>query len=61
MLSMTAQIYNMAATGASGIWANPLILVELIAVTFAVTSGLAGRVAILCEDLRHKRLFGRNR
>ena len=61
MLSMPAQIYNMAATAASAIRINPLILVVLIAVALAIVTGLAGRVAILCEDLRYTRFFGRNR
>jgi hypothetical protein len=60
MLSMTAQIYNIAATAASTIWMNPLILVGLIAVALATVTGLAGRLAILCEDLRYTRFFGRN-
>ncbi|GAG62854.1 unnamed protein product [marine sediment metagenome] len=61
MLSMTIQIYNMAATAASAIWMNPFTLVELIAVVLAIVTGLAGRLAILCEDLRSTRYIGRNR
>jgi hypothetical protein len=64
MLSMTTQIYNItataAATAASAISVNPLILVGLIAIALVIVTGLAGRVAILCEDLRYTRLFGRN-
>ncbi len=61
MLSMPAQIYNVAATAASAIWMNPVILFGLIAVVLAIVTGLAGRVAILCEDLRYTRFFSRNR
>ena len=61
MRSMTAQIYNMAATAASAISLNPLILVGLLAVVLAIVTGLAGRVAIVCDDLRYSRLFARNR
>ncbi len=53
MLSMTTQIYNMAAAAASAIWMNPLILVGLIAVVLAIVTGFAGRLAILLEDLRY--------
>jgi hypothetical protein len=61
MLSMNAQIYNMAVTAASTLWMNPLILVGLIAVTLVIVTGLAGRLVILCEDLRYTRFFGRTR
>jgi hypothetical protein len=61
MLGMTAQIYNIAATAASAIPMNPLLLVALIAVVLAIVTGLAGRLAVLCEDLRYTRFFGRNR
>jgi hypothetical protein len=61
MPSMPAQIYNLAFTASSAIWINPLILVGLIALVLAVVTGLAGRLAILCEDLRYKRFLGRNR
>jgi hypothetical protein len=60
MLGMTSQIYNVAATAASAIWMNPLILVELVAVVLAIVTGLAGYLVILCEDLRYTRFFGRN-
>jgi hypothetical protein len=60
-MSMTAQIYNMATSAASAIWMNPLILVELVAVALAIVTGLAGRLAILCEDLRYTRLSAPNR
>ncbi len=61
MRSMTAQIYNTAATAASAISVNPLIVVGLLAVVMAIVTGLAGRVAIVCDDLRYSRLFARNR
>ncbi len=61
MHSMTAQIYNMATTAASAIWMNPVTLVELVAVALAIVTGLAGRLVILCEDLRYTRLSARNR
>ena len=61
MIGMTAQIYNTAATAAFAIWMNPLILVELLVVVLAIVTGLAGRVAILYEDLRYTRRFGRIR
>ena len=61
MLSMNTQIYNMAVTAATAIWANPLILVGLVALLLAIVTGLAGRLAILCEDLRSTRFLGRNR
>ena len=60
MLSMITQTYNLAVTAASAIWANPLTLVGLIALVLAIVTGLAGRLAILCEDLRYTRFFGRN-
>ncbi len=59
MHGMPAQIYNLAATAASTIWMSPVALVGLIAVVLAIISGLAGRVAILCEDLRYTRFFDR--
>ena len=58
---MTTQIYNMASTAASAISVNPLILVGLLAVVLVIVTGIAGRVAILCDDLRYSRLFVRNR
>jgi hypothetical protein len=58
---MNTQIYNMAVTAASAIWVNPLILVGLVALVLAIVTGLAGRLAIWCEDLRHTRFLGRNR
>ncbi len=61
MVAMTAQIYNTAITAASAISINPLILVGLVAVALAIVTGLAGRLAILCEDLRYTRLSARNR
>jgi hypothetical protein len=61
MLGMTAQIYNMAATAASGIPMNLPILVVLIAVVLVIVTDLAGRLVILCEDLRYTRFVGRNR
>jgi hypothetical protein len=64
MLSMTAHIYDItttaAATAAAAIWMNPLILVGLIAVALVIVTGLAGRLAILCEDFRYTRFFGGN-
>jgi hypothetical protein len=63
MLSMITQTYNLAvaaASAASAVWANPLTLVGLIALVLAIVTGLAGRLAILCEDLRYTRFFGRN-
>jgi hypothetical protein len=64
MLGMTAHIYDItttaAATAAATIWMNPLILVGLIAVALVIVSGLAGRLAILCEDFRYTRIFGGN-
>jgi hypothetical protein len=57
---MTAHIYNITATAASTIWMNPVILVWLIAVALVIVTGLAGRLAILCEDLRYTRFVGRN-
>jgi hypothetical protein len=61
MRSMTAQIYNMASTAASAISVNPLILVGLLAVVLAIVTGIAGRAAIVCDDLRYSRLFARSR
>jgi hypothetical protein len=61
MGSMNTQIYNLAATAASAIWENPLALVGLIALALAIVTGLAGRLAIVCEDLRYTRFFGRKR
>jgi hypothetical protein len=61
MSSMNTQIYNLAVTAASAIWENPLALVGLIALVLAIVTGLAGRLAILCEDLRYTRFFGQKR
>jgi hypothetical protein len=58
---MTTHLYSIAVTAASTLWMNPLILVGLIALVLAIVTGLAGRLAILCEDLRYTRFFGRNR
>lgn len=55
MLGMNTQISNMAITAASAIWANPLIVVGLVAVALVIFTGLAGRLVILCEDLRASR------
>jgi hypothetical protein len=60
MPSMNAQIYNLAVTAASAIWVNPLALVGLIALVLGVVTGLAGRLAILCEDFRYTRFLGGN-
>ena len=64
MLGMTAEIYSTATAAAaatSAIWKNPLILAELAGVVLAIVTGLAGRVAILYEDLRYTRLSARRR
>ncbi len=65
MLSITTYIYNITATAASTaaatIWMNPLLLVGLIAVALVIVTGLAGRLVILCEDLRYTRFFGLTR
>ncbi len=58
---MNTQIYNMAVTVASAIWVNPLILAGLAALVLAIVTGLAGRLAIFCEDLRDGQFLGRNR
>jgi hypothetical protein len=57
---MTAHIYNIAASAASDISVNPLILVGLVAVALVIFTGLAGRFVILCEDFRYTRIVGRN-
>jgi hypothetical protein len=61
MVSMNTQIYNLAVSAASAIWVNPLILVGLTALVLVIVTGLAGRLAILCEDLRYTRFFSWNR
>jgi hypothetical protein len=61
MRSMNTQIYDLGVTAASAIWVNPLALVGLAALVLGIVTGLAGRLAILCEDLRYTRFFGRNR
>jgi hypothetical protein len=61
MRSMNTQIYDLGITAASTIWANPLTLVGLIALVLGIVIGLAGRLAILCEDFRYTRFFSRNR
>lgn len=61
MRSMTAQIYNIASTAASTVSVNPLILVGLVVVVLAIITGLAGRIAIGCVDLRYSRLLTRSR
>jgi hypothetical protein len=57
----TQMIYNMAVTATSAIWANPLSLVALVALVLAIVTGLAGHLAIWCEDLRYTAFLGRNR
>lgn len=57
--SMTAQIYNIAATSVNTILMNPFILIVLMVVALAIVTGLAGRVAILLEDLHHDRVRSR--
>lgn len=61
MFDMTAQIYNLASTAASAMSVSPLILVGLLAVVLTIVTGLAGRVAILWDDLRYSYLLSRNR
>lgn len=61
MLTMTGQIYNIAATAASAIPVNPLIPVVLVVAILAIATGLAGRLALWCEDLRYTLAFGQNR
>jgi hypothetical protein len=61
MVSMNTQIYNLAVTAGSAIWANPLALVGLIALSLAIVTGFAGRLVIVCEDLRYTRFFSRVR
>lgn len=56
---MTAQIYNIAATSVNTILMNPFILIVLMVVALAIVTGLAGRVAILLEDLHHDRVRSR--
>jgi hypothetical protein len=58
---MTAQIYNIALATASTILFNPFVLMLPLAAALALLTGLAGRVAILLEDLRYSRTQGRNR
>jgi hypothetical protein len=53
MRIMTGQIYNFAATAASVIPMNPLIPVVLIVAILGIATGLAGRLALWCEDLRY--------
>jgi hypothetical protein len=61
MVSMNTQIYNLAVTAGSAIWANPLALVGLIALSLVIVTGFAGRLVIVCEDLRYTRFFSRVR
>jgi hypothetical protein len=61
MQGMNTQIYNMAVTAASAIWANPLITLGFVALVLAIVTGVAGRLSILCEDLRCAHFLGRNR
>jgi hypothetical protein len=61
MVSMNTQIYNLAVTAGSAIWANPLALVGLIALSLAIVTGFAGRLVMVCEDLRYTRFFSRVR
>jgi hypothetical protein len=58
---MTAQIYNIALATASTILFNPFVLMLPLAAALTLLTGLAGRVAILLEDLRYSRTQGRNR
>lgn len=58
---MTSQIYNVAVTASSAIWSNPVMLISMVIGMMAIATGLAGRLAILCEDLRNAWLFGWNR
>ena len=61
MHSMNTQIYNMAVTATSAIWANPLIVVGFVALVLAIVTGVAGRLTILYEDLRYAYFLARNR
>ena len=59
MPSMAAQIHDIAL-GASGVLLNPLLLIAPIVVVLAITTGFAGRVAVVMEDLRYNRIHSRN-
>ncbi len=57
---MTAQIQEIAATAANAVLLNPSLLIAPTVTVLAVFTGLAGRVAVLLEDLliaaRHNHL-----
>ncbi len=56
---MTAQIYNIAAITVNTILMNPFIPIVMMVVALTIVTGLAGRVAILLEDLHHNRVRSR--
>lgn len=57
---MSAQIYNIAASAASAMSLHPLLLIAVVVVPFAIASGLAGRLAMVFEDLRSRRILSRD-
>ena len=57
---MTTQIYNIAASAASAMSLHPLLLIAVVVVPIATVTGFAGRLAMLFEDLRHRRILSRN-
>ena len=57
---MTAQIQDIFATAANAVLLNPSLLIVPMATALAVFTGLAGRVAVLLEDLHNDRVRNRN-
>jgi hypothetical protein len=55
---LTSQILEFAA-GANGVALNPFVLAMPVVAALAIITGLAGRVAISLEDLRHRRVRSR--
>ena len=57
--TMEAHIYSVAVR-ASGFLLSPLVWATFVASFLALSTGLAGRVAVLAEDLRSARIRGSN-
>ena len=60
MRGMAAQIHEIT-TGAVGGLFGPILLIVPIILVLATITGTTGRVAIVLEDLRYKRIHRRNR
>lgn len=58
-LQGVASQFHEFAAGATGVVLNPFVLTVSIVAALAIITGLAGRVAILLEDLLHRQIRNR--